>query len=114
VSHACEFETSMYLHLAPELVREDLIADEFPYGLSEYVVHDPAGFGPLVFMSWYSQRTPSGVDGAPTHASREKGATWFRLAVEQLTAVARSFRDMELPERADLRPAGAWKGGLRS
>jgi creatinine amidohydrolase len=114
VSHACEFETSMYLHLAPALVRKDLIADEFPQGLSPYVIHDPAREGTLVFMSWYSQRTRSGVDGAPTHATREKGAAWFRLAVEGLVAVARSFRDMDLPERVDLRPPGAWQEGLRS
>jgi creatinine amidohydrolase len=114
VSHACEWETSLYLHLAPELVREDLISDEFPRGLSEFVVHDPAGAGPLVFMSWYSQRTTSGTDGAPTYANREKGAAWFALAVERLVHVARSFRDMELPARVDLRGPEAWPEGLRS
>ncbi len=114
VAHACEFETSVYLHLAPQLVRADLIQDETPAAMFEYVDHDWLGGGPLTFMTWFSQRTRSGVDGAPKHASKEKGEQLFRAWSELLRDVARSFRDMELPPRHDQRPAGAWPGGLRS
>jgi creatinine amidohydrolase len=114
VAHACEQETSFYLHLRPDLVREDLIADEYPSGLPEYVAHDPGALNTLTFMSWYSQRTTSGVDGAPSHASREKGRAWFEAAVELVTDIARSFREMDLPPRHDERPGPAWAAGLRS
>lgn len=112
VAHACEFETSFYLHLAPELVRENLIADEMPTSFPAYIDHDWMGSGPLTFMTWYSQRTKSGVEGAPTHASREKGAHLFDECVDLLVEIARSFRDLDLPERIDHRPQPAWKDGL--
>jgi creatinine amidohydrolase len=112
VAHACEFETSFYLHLAPELVREDLIADEMPSGFPPYIDHDWMGHSSLTFMTWYSQRTKSGVEGAPTHASREKGARLFDECVRLLVDLARSFRNLDLPERVDHRPQPAWREGL--
>jgi len=112
VAHACEFETSFYLHLAPELVREDLIADEMPTGFPPSIDHDWMGSGPLTFMTWYSQRTRSGVEGAPTHANREKGARLFDECVQLLVDLARSFRNLDLPERVDHRPQPAWREGL--
>jgi creatinine amidohydrolase len=112
VAHACEFETSFYLHLAPELVQEDLIADETPTGFPPSIDHDWMGRGPLTFMTWYSQRTRSGVEGAPTHASRQKGARLFEECVRLLIELARSFRDLDLPQRVDHRPQPAWREGL--
>jgi creatinine amidohydrolase len=112
VAHACEFETSLYLHLAPDLVKEDLIADEYPQGFPDCVDHDWLGGGPLTFMTWYSQRTGSGTEGAPTHASREKGARLFEDCTALLGDLAREFRDMKLPPREDHRPQPAWPGGL--
>jgi creatinine amidohydrolase len=112
VAHACEFETSFYLHLAPELVQEDLIADEMPTGFPPSIDHDWMGDGPLTFMTWYSQRTRSGVEGAPTHANREKGARLFDECVRLLVDLAHSFRALELPERVDHRPQPSWREGL--
>lgn len=112
VAHACEYETSLYLHLAPERVHEDLIADEMPEGFPDCVDHDWLGGGPLTFMTWYSRRTASGTEGAPTHASREKGATLFEGCTALLADLARQFRDMKLPPRKDHRPQPAWTGGL--
>ncbi len=63
VAHACEFETSFYLHLAPELVQEQLIADEMPDGFPDCIDHDWCGGGALKFMTWYSQRTRAGPRG---------------------------------------------------
>lgn len=114
VAHACEFETSMYLHLAPDLVREDLIADELPSGFPDCVEHDWLGGGPLKLMTWYSQRTASGTEGTPTHANREKGERLFTRSTELLVRIAREFRDMKLPPRTDHRPQPAWDGGLRT
>jgi creatinine amidohydrolase len=112
VAHACEFETSLYLHLAPELVQEDLIVDEIPTSFPPSIDHDWMGDGPLTFMTWYSQRTRSGVEGAPTHANREKGARLFDECVRLLIELARSFRNLDLPHRVDHRPQPAWREGL--
>jgi creatinine amidohydrolase len=111
VAHACEFETSLYLHLRPELVKTELIADEFPQGLPSCVDHDWLGEGPLTFMSWYSQRSRTGVDGAPSHASVEKGEQLFKACVELLLKMGREFKEMRLPERVDHRPKGGSRVG---
>jgi creatinine amidohydrolase len=112
VAHACEFETSLYLHLAPHRVRADLIADELPTGFPDCVDHDWCGGGPLTFMTWYSQRTSSGTEGAPSHASADKGKRLFTACAGLLADVTRDFRDMRIPPRTDHRPQPAWSGGL--
>jgi creatinine amidohydrolase/Fe(II)-dependent formamide hydrolase-like protein len=68
----------------------------------------------MKFMNWWSQRSRSGVEGAPSHATAEKGRRLFEGSVELLVDIARSLREMQLPERTDHRPAGAWPGGLKS
>jgi creatinine amidohydrolase len=112
VAHACEFETSFYLHLAPELVQQQLIADEMPDGFPDCIDHDWCGGGALKFMTWYSQRTRSGTEGAPSHASATKGRSLFEACLALLIEATTAFRDMKIPERADHRPQPAWQGGL--
>jgi creatinine amidohydrolase len=112
VAHACEFETSLYLHLAPHLVRTELIADELPQGFPDCVEHDWCGEGPLTFMTWYSQRTTSGTEGAPSHANGDKGKQLFSACTDLLADITRAFRDMRIPSRTDHRPQPAWSGGL--
>ena len=112
VCHACEFETSFYMHLRGELVREDLIVDEQTRGHPVYDDQDWQGDPVIRFMDWWSHRSRSGVEGAPSHASAEKGRRLFEGSVELLIEVARSLRDMQLPERQDMRPPTAWKEGL--
>jgi creatinine amidohydrolase len=112
VCHACEFETSFYLHLRGDLVRSDLIADEYSQGHSPYDDHDWEGAPVMKYMDWWSQRSHSGVEGAPSHATAEKGRRLFEGSVELLVDVARSLRDMRPPERQDMRPATAWRDGL--
>jgi creatinine amidohydrolase/Fe(II)-dependent formamide hydrolase-like protein len=63
-------------------------------------------------MDWWSQRSRSGVEGAPSHATEEKGRRLFEGSVELLVDVARSLRDMEPPARMDMRPPTAWREGL--
>jgi hypothetical protein len=38
----------------------------------------------------------------------------FEGSVDLLIEVARALRDMQLPERVDMRPEGAWPEGLRT
>jgi creatinine amidohydrolase len=114
VCHACEFETSFYMHIRGGLVRTDLIVDEQTTGHPFFDDHDWAGAPPARFMDWWSQRSRSGVEGAPSHATAEKGRRLFEGSVDLLVEIARALRDMELPERHDMRPAGAWPDGLKT
>ena len=112
VAHACEFETSFYMHLAPELVkagsdrRRD--AGRLPGLHRPRLVRRRA----LKFMTWYSQRTRSGTEGAPSPRQREKGRALFEACLALLIEATTAFRDMKIPARTDHRPQPAWQGGL--
>ncbi len=71
--HAEEIETSLMLAIAPDLVRMDLAAPDYPptpreYGSSELSIGDLMG---------------SGVFGDPTRATPEKGREWIDLAADR-------------------------------
>ena len=70
MGHACEWETSMVLRLAPHLVGDYVHADEVPFG---------AGFAPAARGWTTKDRSGPGHIGAPQHATAEKGETLLRL-----------------------------------
>jgi creatinine amidohydrolase len=102
-AHACELETSLYLAVRPELVQTDKIEDDYAPDRAPWIVHDFSGRGMVHFMEFWSQRSRTGVEGAPSLARAEKGERLVQVAVEQLIAFAEFFRGMELPERRDLK-----------
>jgi creatinine amidohydrolase len=85
--HACEFETSLMMALAPDTVKHDRLKDAFsamdnakrPTGW--YVV-------PARFRS-FKDATPSGVLGDARRASRDKGEKLLALCVDGLAATLR-------------------------
>lgn len=84
VFHACELETSLMLSCAPDTVHMELAVDEDP---TESLRDNRYAtlFGP-VNVGWKtSDVTESGVIGAPTYATKEKGDTLFDYAVRTLT-----------------------------
>lgn len=79
--HAEEIETSLMLALAPELVRMERAAADYPpappdYGRSELAMGD---------------LMRSGVFGDPTAASADKGRRWLELAAERTAALWCAF-----------------------
>jgi len=88
VGHACEFETSMIMHLRPELVDEDRIADQ-------------SGWLPDVVDGLFvsrdmKQRTRAGATGRPDLASAEKGSALFEAIVEKVASVVDRLVDERL------------------
>ncbi len=106
-AHACELETSAYLYLAPERVMTDKIEDHYGGATavsSPFIGVDLSrGWGPVKFIGWTSSGTPSGVSGAPSLATAEKGKILIETAASQLLAFAREFRAMTKPDRVDHR-----------
>lgn len=97
VRHACEIETSLMLHLAPDLVRMELTRDD---GLRPE--------SPVQGVVWnYDEVTEDGGFGYPTLATAELGKTLYESAVEKLTellvAVASGFSLVGIEEQ-DLEP----------
>jgi len=112
-AHACEAETSEYMYLRPDLVRADRIQDEFapdyrPWRCDDFT--EPSG--PVHFMEFWSQRSTSGTEGAPSLASAEKGRRLLEASIAKLIEFGRWWRDLTFPPRVDHRvalPGG--KGG---
>lgn len=86
VFHACELETSLMLAARPELVKMELAVDEDP---AECFMGDKyvTVFGPIN-AGWRTKDvTKSGVIGAPTFATAEKGEVLFDYAVKELVNI---------------------------
>jgi creatinine amidohydrolase len=71
--HAHAAETSLMLHLRPELVDRDAIRD------------DPDRTGDLVLSYTVAETSREGLTGAPSRASAAKGAELFEAVVEALS-----------------------------
>lgn len=96
MGHACEFETSLMLHLRPESVRRDLIARELPAMRSPSEGYDLFLRAPLS-MHWKTHDlTQSGVMGAPDLATEEKGRIMFEACVDGLARLVEELRAVPL------------------
>lgn len=90
VFHACELETSLMLYARPETVHMELAVDEDPVEClrdNDYVTV----FGPYNAGWKTSDVTKSGVIGAPTYATAEKGKKLFDYAVKELKDIISAF-----------------------
>jgi creatinine amidohydrolase len=107
-SHACELETSVYLYLDPSKVQMDKAADQLGgadrAGAGKFLAVDlTRGYGPVRLMRWASSGSPTGVFGAPTKATPEKGRAIFEAAVSALLEFVAEFKAMPTRERVDHR-----------
>ncbi|WP_461205674.1 creatininase family protein [Clostridium sp. DL1XJH146] len=90
VFHACELETSLMLYACPERVHMELAVDEDPVEClrdNDFVTV----FGPYNAGWKTSDVTKSGVIGAPTYATAEKGKKLFDYAVKELKNIIDAF-----------------------
>lgn len=106
MAHACEFETSMMLHLRPESVRGDLIKDEISYSTLPSTHHDLLVKSPIALPDDFGALSASGVIGSPSLATAEKGQRWFAAAVERLAEFLVAFREQFASTRNDPAPSG--------
>jgi len=79
--HACALETSLMMHVAPQLVREDRI----PSGTTPPSWPDPHLFAGSAVAVWrpFEAIRDNGVIGTPSQASRAAGASLFSAAVSR-------------------------------
>lgn len=93
VFHACELETSLMLAARPELVHMELAVDEEPadcFKGDKYVTV----FGPVNAGWKTSDVTKSGVIGAPTFATAEKGQKLFDYACKKLIDIFKEIAEI--------------------
>jgi creatinine amidohydrolase len=80
--HGGHGETSLMLHLRPELVHMDLAERRVP---EELLAYEQIGFGRATSFGWLSSDFgPDGHVGDPTTATAQAGKELFEYAVEEL------------------------------
>ena len=100
LAHADEFETSLYLHLAPERVLMDLAgADNDVMG--QYLSSDSTSNFPVRFNDFWGRWTDLGVHGDATTATAAKGEIIFEAAVTGLLGIVDEWRAWPIAKRQD-------------
>ena len=100
MAHACELETSFYLHLDPSLVQMDKAVKDIGFPASDYFYYDWSD-GPGSMMEYWSTLSKTGTMGDPTLATAAKGDALMDAAVTELVAVIEEMKTREIRPRVD-------------
>ena len=87
MGHACEIETSMMMHLRPDLVRTELILDDPD--------ETPEAITGLFWARDFGRRTDHGAVGYPEKANAERGRAMLEGVVQKVTEVV--IQTLRLP-----------------
>ena len=102
MNHACEFETSLYLALRPDLVDMTKAVREIGHAPTKnYWTDLVAGDGPLAMMEHWSALSESGVMGDPTKATAEKGGRLLEAAAKGIVELIDELRARRKAVRRD-------------
>lgn len=91
VGHAGEFETSLMMHLAPEMVRSGAIARGGNIPTHEWAESDMLRGSRGLVHRTTQEMTRNGVFGDPTAASAEKGRRITSVVVDHLVKILREL-----------------------
>ncbi len=83
MGHACELETSLILHLKPELVHMERVVDETDFVTTPSYYMDWVEGGALVANPPWDDDTQTGAYGAGSLGTAEKGKTWLQAAIAE-------------------------------
>ena len=101
IAHADEFETSLYLHLAPERVRMDKAVEDNDV-MGQYVSSDSTMNYPVRFNDYWSRWTQTGVHGDARAGTAETGKIIFEAAVNGLLGLVDELRAWPIEERRSM------------
>jgi creatinine amidohydrolase len=101
MAHACELETSVYLHLDAARVQMDKARKDMKMPESEFIWMDLMEGSPVLLMDEWTRFSKSGVSGDPTLATPEKGAVVFEAVVQAFLRLVREFKNRPRDERTD-------------
>lgn len=100
MAHACELETSFYLHLDPSLVQMDKAVKDISFPASDYFYYDWSD-GPGSMMEYWSTLSKTGTMGDPTVATAAKGEALMEAAVAELVTVIAEMKNRAIRPRVD-------------
>jgi creatinine amidohydrolase len=87
VGHACEFETSLMLHIAPQLVHMDRIEPRANVPTYAWAEADLLRSPRAALFRTMKQMTPTGAYGDASFASAEKGKQIAEIVCDALAAI---------------------------
>jgi creatinine amidohydrolase len=93
VGHACEFETSLMLHIAPQLVRMDAAPARSNLPTFEWAKADLLRSSRASLFRTMREMTPSGAFGEPRGASAEKGRQITDIVCDALAEILRDLTE---------------------
>lgn len=91
VGHACEFETSLLMAVAPHLVDAEAIPKRENVAAFDWDTTDMLRRGPATLYQRFSAVSPTGVFGEPLAASADKGERMSAVISERLADLVRSL-----------------------
>ena len=91
-AHACEVETSLYLHICPERVRMEKAVVDIAPRWSDQVWVDLETCGPATLIDDWSRVNTTGVEGDPMSSTAAKGKIWADASTERLISFMDDFR----------------------
>lgn len=100
LAHADEFETSLYLHLAPERVQMDKAGHGDDVS-GKYMSSDSMYTYPVRFNDYWGRWTDLGVHGDARTATAEKGKVIFEAAVGAMLNIVDEWQTWPIAERSD-------------
>lgn len=102
LSHACEYETSLMLHLFPDKVRMENVKRSARPKSNGYIAwEDDEPYKGVTLFKQTSIVSSNGNSGEPQLATSEKGKILFNQAVEALKTFVTDFHSWPLLERID-------------
>ncbi len=101
MAHGCELETSVLLHLRPDLVQMDKATKDINFQHTEFFYWDLQNPSPIFFQEWFSRYSKTGTVGDPTKAKAAKGELFVNAVVERMVKLIREFRAREIAPRVD-------------
>jgi creatinine amidohydrolase len=110
MGHACELETSLILHLRPDLVHMDRVIDETDFISTPSYYMDWVEGGALVANPPWDDDTQTGAYGAGSLGTAEKGKAWLEAAIsEKVSHIAEIHLQHKLREERRNRGYGLWR-----
>jgi creatinine amidohydrolase len=100
MAHADEFETSLYLALAPERVQMEKAGSGNDV-MGTYMSSDSLYTYPVRFNDYWGRWTTLGVHGDATKATAEKGRVILEAAVAGIAQIVDEWHEWPIAERSD-------------
>jgi creatinine amidohydrolase len=101
MAHGCELETSVLLHLRPDLVQMEKAEKDISFQPGEFFFWDLQMPSPIFFQEWFSRYSNTGAVGDPTKATAEKGRRFVEAVIGRLVLLITEFRAREIRPRVD-------------